>query len=538
MDLQRRLEKEFWDLKQGTMTVMEYETEFNRKLGFAQRFLSTEDDKVERFEGGLQKEIQNFLVNREVPSFAKAVEFARRCDHDLSIPDDPVPAAKRPCTGKTNSVPTHRPPKFLMSRRRQMHNTARATSQAYSLQSNAPRICQRCGKNHTGRCNIEPSSVRCFCCGEVGHVRAESKASVQRPTGTTTSVQKEEVPKARVRAFQITAEEACNEPNVVTESMPSMLDEPFTVSTFNEELLDADKVYKDCLLILHDYKFLINLIPMDIHGFDIVIGMDWLAKNHAHIICAHQMIRIEKDDGDYLYVYWERRVDGVKVISMLKARQYLIKGCSSFLAYVLDSSKEVKKTVKDVPIVCEYPDVFPDDLPGLPPDRQVEFQIDLVPGASPIAKTPYRLAPAEMKEMMNQLQDLLDKGFIRPSASPWGVPILFVKKKDGSFRMCIDYRELNKIEALKPENVKLERMVEYLDSLSEDGSGLKIFKTRIWVPRLAGMRDVVLTEAHKSRLSIHPGSTKMYQDLRLDYWWPGMKTDIGRYVKKCTTCLQ
>ena len=81
-------------------------------------------------------------------------------------------------------------------------------------------------------------------------------------------------------------------------------------------------------------------------------------------------------------------------------------------------------------------------------------------------------------------------------------------------------------------------MVGYVDSLSEDAHGLKVFKTRIWVPRLGGMRDVVLAEAHKSRISIHQGSTKMYQDLRLDYWWLGMKTDIGRYVEKCTTCLQ
>ncbi|KAD7116963.1 hypothetical protein E3N88_04231 [Mikania micrantha] len=93
----------------------------------------------------------------------------------------------------------------------------------------------------------------------------------------------------------------------------------------------------------------------------------------------------------------------------------------------------------------EYPEVFPEDLPGLPPARPVEFLIDLVPGATPIAKSPYRLAPSEMQELSNQLQELLDKGFIRPSYSPWGAPVLFVKKKDGSFRMCIDYRELNKL---------------------------------------------------------------------------------------------
>ena len=89
-----------------------------------------------------------------------------------------------------------------------------------------------------------------------------------------------------------------------------------------------------------------------------------------------------------------------------------------------------------------------------------------------------------------------------------------------------------------PENVKSERVVGYVDSLSEDGRGLKVFKNRIWVPRLGDIRDVILTEAHKSRLSIHPGNSKMYQDLRVDYWWPGMKTDIGSYVEKCTTCLQ
>ena len=89
--------------------------------------------------------------------------------------------------------------------------------------------------------------------------------------------------------------------------------------------------------------------------------------------------------------------------------------------------------------------MFPEELPGIPPERQVEFRIDLVPGAAPIAKAPYRLAPPEMQDLSMQLQELLDKGFIRPSSSPWGALILFVKKKDRSHRMCIDYRELNKV---------------------------------------------------------------------------------------------
>ncbi|KAI3735871.1 hypothetical protein L6452_15393 [Arctium lappa] len=311
------------------------------------------------------------------------------------------------------------------------------------------------------RTNCPHRERACYSCGVLDHrqrdcpriKRDESKASVQRTVTIGTSVQKEEVPKARARAFQITAEEAREEPDVVTgilllnsrparilfdsgatnsfvshmytrylESVPTRLHKPLTVDTANGITLIADKVYRDCILVLDDHEFSVDLIPIDIRGFDVVIGMDWLATNRADIICSLRMIRIPIDDGGYLYVYGERRIGDIKVISMLKARRYLSKGCSAFLAYVLDASKEVKKTVKDVPIVCEYLDVFPDDLPGLPPDRQVEFRIDLVPGAAPIAKTPYRLAPAEMKEMMSQLQELLDKGFIRPSTSPWGAP--------------------------------------------------------------------------------------------------------------------
>jgi hypothetical protein len=96
-------------------------------------------------------------------------------------------------------------------------------------------------------------------------------------------------------------------------------------------------------------------------------------------------------------------------------------------------------------VVCEYPDVFPDELPGMPPGREVEFVIELQPGTAPISKRPYRMPPKELAELKTQLQELLDKGYIGPSSSPWGCPALFVKKKDGSLRMCVDYRPLNAI---------------------------------------------------------------------------------------------
>ncbi|GKE52857.1 hypothetical protein Tco_1488013, partial [Tanacetum coccineum] len=113
----------------------------------------------------------------------------------------------------------------------------------------------------------------------------------------------------------------------------------------------------------------------------------------------------------------------------------MLKRCPVFLANVTTKEtedKSEKKRLEDVPIVRDFPEVFPKDLPGLPPTRQVEFQIDLIPGAAPVARAPYQLAPSEMKELSGQLKELSDKGFIRPSSSPWGVSVLFVKKKDGS----------------------------------------------------------------------------------------------------------
>jgi hypothetical protein len=125
--------------------------------------------------------------------------------------------------------------------------------------------------------------------------------------------------------------------------------------------------------------------------------------------------------------------------------------------------------LEDIPGVCEYPDVFPDDLPGMPPDRDVEFVIELQPGTAPISKRPYRMPPKELAELKVQLQELLDKGYIRPSSSPWGSPALFVKKKDGSLRMCVDYRPLNAVTI--KNKYTLPRVVVLFDQLA----GAKVF---------------------------------------------------------------
>nr|GFD02943.1 putative reverse transcriptase domain, aspartic peptidase domain protein [Tanacetum cinerariifolium] len=129
----------------------------------------------------------------------------------------------------------------------------------------------------------------------------------------------------------------------------------------------------------------------------------------------------------------------MQIISALQARTLPSHGCEGFLATIHDTNSDVP-SIHDQSIVSEFPDVFPNELPGIPPVHEVEFNIELIPRAEPISKAPYRMAPIELKELKDQLQELLERGFIRPSVSPWGAPVLFIKKKDGSMRLCIDYR--------------------------------------------------------------------------------------------------
>ncbi|WMV18296.1 hypothetical protein MTR67_011681 [Solanum verrucosum] len=141
----------------------------------------------------------------------------------------------------------------------------------------------------------------------------------------------------------------------------------------------------------------------------------------------------------------ERRYSNAKgrFISYLKARRMITKGCIYHLVRVHDIDAE-PPTLQSIPIVNEFLDVFPDKLPGIPPQSEIDFAIDTLPSTQPIYISPYIMAPAELKELKDQLKDLLDKSFIRPSVSPWGAPVLFVRKKDGSLRMCINYQQLNK----------------------------------------------------------------------------------------------
>ncbi|GJR60100.1 putative reverse transcriptase domain-containing protein [Tanacetum coccineum] len=249
----------------------------------------------------------------------------------------------------------------------------------------------------------------------------------------------------------------------------------YDVELADERIIGLNTILRGCTINILNHTFNIDLMTVKLGSFDAIIGIDWLVKYQAIIVCVEKIVRFPWGN-ETLIVHGDRSNWGnearLHIISYTKTQEYMLKGCLVFLANVTTKEtedKSEKKRLEDVPIVRDFPDVFPEDLSGLPPTRQVEFQIDLIPGAAPVARAPYRLAPSKMKELSEQLKELSDKGFIRPSSSPWGAPVLFVKKKDGSFRMCIDYRELNKL------TVKNRYPLPRIDDLFDQLQGSSVY---------------------------------------------------------------
>ena len=212
------------------------------------------------------------------------------------------------------------------------------------------------------------------------------------------------------------------------------------VSVPNGDTMISERIVLSSRLVIQNKDFPADLIVLGIHDFDIVLGMDWLSKHRTTLDCYKKEVRLVRPEEPGEIFRGIRREIAPSLINAMTALKMLRKGCQGFLAFVVDRRQEGTR-LEDIPIVKE----FPDDISGLPPDREVEFTIDLIPGTEPISIPPYRMSPIELRELKAQLEKLLSKGFIRPSISPWGAPIIFVKNKDGSLRLCIDYRKLNRV---------------------------------------------------------------------------------------------
>ncbi|GJR28960.1 retrotransposon protein, putative, ty3-gypsy subclass [Tanacetum coccineum] len=224
----------------------------------------------------------------------------------------------------------------------------------------------------------------------------------------------------------------------------------------------------------------------------------WFSKQkqapiEGYTFCHLQLEIAERTRGALFVGYADKKPDASGRVFALTQDQAA--NATGFLANIHDTTSDVSP-IHDQPIVSEFQDVFPEELPGIPPIRDVEFNIELIPGAEPISKAPYRMAPIELKELKDQLQELLERGFIRPSVSPWGAPVLFVKKKDGSMRLCIDYRELNKITIRN--RYPLPRIDDFISIsfriLRQEKLYAKFSKCEFWLSRVAFLGHIVSSE--------------------------------------------
>ncbi|KAK8980910.1 hypothetical protein V6N11_048039 [Hibiscus sabdariffa] len=247
-----------------------------------------------------------------------------------------------------------------------------------------------------------------------------------------------------------------------------VLDVGVNVTSSFGDIVVVRKLYRRCSLMVQRYVFPVDVMESSFYGFDVILGMNWLVEHRARVDFETKRVSLKLADDHEVVVVGENIKFLSNVVSALEAQRLMDDGCQAYLAYVMNPNMGEARP-RDIRTVCDFPGVFPEELPGLPPDREVEFVIETHADSAPVSISPYRMAPKELKELKTQLQELLDRGFIRPSTSPWGAPVLFVKKKDESLRMCIDYRQLNKM------TVKNKYPLPRIDDLFDQLRGATVF---------------------------------------------------------------
>ncbi|KAL0549424.1 hypothetical protein IC582_013906 [Cucumis melo] len=484
--------QEFLNLEQGDMTVEQYDAEFDMLSRFAPEMIATEAARADKFVRGLRLDIQGLVRAFRPATHADAVRLVV----DLSL-QERANSSKTAGRGLTSgqkrkaeqqSVPV---PQRNFRSGGEFRRFQQKPFEAGEAARGKP-LCTTCGKHHLGRCLF--GTRTCFKCRQEGHTADRCPL---RLTGNAQNQGAGAPHQGRVFATNKTEAEKAG--TVVTGTLPVLghyalvlfdsgsshsfisstfvlharlevepLQHVLSVSTPSRECMLSKEKVKTCQIEIAGHVIEVTLLVLDMLDFDVILGMDWLAANHASIDCSRKEVTFNPPSRASFKFKGEGSRSLPQVISAIRASKLLSQGTWGILASVVDT-READVSLSSEPVVRDYPDVFPEELPGLPPHREVEFAIELEPGTVPISRAPYRMAPAELKELKVQLQELLDKGFIRPSVSPWGAPVLFVKKKDGSMRLCIDYRELNKV------TVKNRYPLPRIDDLFDQLQGATVF---------------------------------------------------------------
>ncbi|GAU51374.1 hypothetical protein TSUD_413070 [Trifolium subterraneum] len=467
------MERELIELKQGGKSVAEYTAKFNELV----RYVADSDDapteawKIKKYRFGLRADIAHDVSMQQVASLGELIQKSYHAESGLEA---------------------MRKERFEVNQKRRdsgkYKEQLKPKSSPQKGKQNVPQrshpACPECGVFHHGEC-MKGKGV-CFHCKQPGHYKNEYPKlhGSGGSSGTT---------KSKGRVYSLDGEQArgnnaliidvcqlgqsevvvlfdCGATNsfisgecVMRLGLSSTsLIPPMTVAVATGGKVVSKRVCQNCPVSVAGKIYHIDLICLPLKDMDIVLGMDWLSANTVYIGCAEKNLYVPID------INAESRALTALLQNTYQLIQYLGAENKCF-SIMFTISSESSLSPSDIPIVREYLDVFPEEINSLPPEREIEFSIDLVPGSQPISVAPYRMSPLELRELKSQLEELLQKHFIRPSVSPWGAPVLLVKKKDGTMRLCIDYRQLNKV------TIKNKYLLPRINDLLDQLRGATIF---------------------------------------------------------------
>ncbi|GAU35508.1 hypothetical protein TSUD_155390 [Trifolium subterraneum] len=467
------MERELIELKQGGKSVAEYTTKFNELV----RYVTDSDDapteawKIKKYRFSLRADIAHDVSMQQVASLGELIQKSYHAESGLEAmrKERFEVNQKRRDSGKYKE---------------QLKPRGSPSKGKQNFSQRSQQVCSECGSVHNGEC-MKGKGV-CFHCKQPGHYKNEcpklhgsgGSSGTTRSKGQVYSLDGEQargnnaliVDICHLGQSEVVVLFDCGATNSFISvecvmrlglSSTSLLP-PMTVVVATGGKVVSKRVFQNCPVSVAGKIYHVDLICLPLKDMDIVLGMDWLSANTVYIGGA------EKN----LYVPIDLNAESRALTALLQNTHQLIQylgaenKCFSIMFTI---SSESSLSPSDIPIVREYLDVFPEEINSLPPEREIEFSIDLVPGSQPISVAPYKMSPLELRELKSQLEDLLQKHFIRPSVSPWGAPVLLVKKKDGTMRLCIDYRQLNKV------TIKNKYLLPRIDDLLDQLRGATIF---------------------------------------------------------------